>query len=50
MAEKNEKKINIYKVAGKVGKRVRMYGGYVLAITGVFLVSQVSDFFKKDKN
>lgn len=50
MAEKNEKKINIYKVAGKVGKRVRKYGGYALAITGGLLVSQVSDYLKKDKN
>jgi len=49
MDEKNEKRINIYKVAGKVGKSVKKYGGYTLAIVGTFLFTKGSDIIKKTK-
>ncbi len=49
MAEKSEKKINIYKVAGKVGKSVRKSGGYVLAVAGTWLITKGPEIIKKIK-
>jgi hypothetical protein len=47
--EKNEKKINIYEVAGKVGKGVKKCGGYALAIAGTLVLAKGSDVIKKIK-
>ncbi len=47
--EKNEKKINIYKVAGKVGKGVKKFGGYALAATITFAFTKGPDIIKKIK-
>ena len=49
MAKKNEKKFNIYRVAGKVGKGVKKCGDYVLAVAGTLLVTKGSDIIKKTK-
>lgn len=32
--DKNQKKVNIYEMAGKTGKGVKKYGGYVITIIG----------------
>ena len=49
MAKKNEKKFNIYRVAGKVGKGVRKCGGYVLAGAVTLLIIKGPDIIKKTK-
>lgn len=46
MVKKNEKKFNVYRFAGKVGKDVRKYGGYVLA---ALLITKGLDIIKKIK-
>lgn len=48
MVKKNEKKFNVYRFAGKVGKDVRKYGGYVLA-AGTLLITKGPDIIKKIK-
>ncbi|MBD5097337.1 MAG: hypothetical protein HDT40_10190 [Lachnospiraceae bacterium] len=35
-----EKRINIYKVAGKVGKGVKKYGGYVLVAGWIWITNR----------
>lgn len=49
MAKKNEKKFNVYRAAGKVGKGVRTCGGYVLAAAGTLLITRGPDIIKKIK-
>lgn len=45
---KNEKHINIYEVAGKAGKVVRKYGGY-LVVAGTFIITKGPVIIKKIK-
>lgn len=49
MVKKNEKKFNVYRFAGKVGKDVRKYGGYVLAVAGTLLITKSPNIIKKIK-
>ena len=52
MAKKNEKKFNLYRAAGKVGKSVRKCGDYVLvllAAAGISLITKDPDIIKKIK-
>lgn len=49
MAKKNEKKFNVYRVAGKVGKGVKKCGGYVLAGAVTLLITKGPDIIKKTK-
>lgn len=46
MEKKDEKKFNVYRVAGKVGKGVRKCGGYVLA-AGIWLILDIIKKIKK---
>lgn len=47
--EKNEKKINIYKVVGEVGKGVKKFGGYAIAATIAYVIAKEPDIIKKIK-
>lgn len=47
--EKNEKKINIYEVAGKVGKVVKKCGSYAVVATVTFVFTKGPDILKKIK-
>lgn len=49
MAKKNEKKFNVYRVAGKVGKGVKNCGGFVFGVVGTLLITKRSDIIKKIK-
>lgn len=46
--EKKGKK-NIYETVSEVGKRVRKYGGYLLAFGGTYLVTKLPKIIKKIK-
>ena len=47
MAKKNEKKINVYRVACKVGKGVKKCGNYVLVVGGTLLFTDIIKKIKK---
>lgn len=49
MEKKNENKINVYRVAGKVGKGVKKCGNYVLVAVGTLLLTKGPDIIKKIK-
>lgn len=49
MTKKNEKKFNVYRAAGKVGKSVRKCGGFVLGVAGTLLLTKSLDIIKKIK-
>ena len=51
MAEKSKKDkgINIYEMAGKMGKGVKKCGGYVLSAVVMIVISKGPDLFKKMK-
>lgn len=45
--DKNQKKVNIYEMAGKAGKGVKKYGGYVITIIGMIGITKVPKNLKK---
>ncbi len=51
MAEKNKKEnsVNIYELAGKVGKKVKQYGGYIVAGVMISTIIKGPDLIKKVK-
>lgn len=49
MEKKDKKKINIYRVAGKLGKGVKKYGGLILPVAATVLVKKGPEIIKKIK-
>lgn len=47
--DKNKKQVNIYEIAGKAGKGVKKYGGYVISIIGIIGVSKAPNIVKNLK-